>query len=64
MEGKILYAALKYPGSWHNVQDLTGRSNVVKSRIGVYALYVEQGFPRSGELNDQFVGPISGGAIV
>lgn len=32
---------------------------MVVSKIGVYALCVDQGFPRSGDLHGRFVGPMS-----
>ena len=57
--GKIMYSAYNYPGSWHDstvAQDLV---NIVISRIGIYALCVDQGFPRSGDLHGRFVGPMS-----
>ena len=57
--GKIMYSAYNYPGSWHDstvAQDLV---NIVISRIGIYALCVDQRFPRSGDLHGRFDGPMS-----
>jgi hypothetical protein len=58
-EGKIVFAALNAPGSWHDAQVSAGLINTVIEKIGTYALCVDQGFPRSGELHDRFVGPLS-----
>jgi DDE superfamily endonuclease len=57
--GKIIFAADNYPGSWHDSTVAQDLINIVVSKIGVYALCVDQGFPRSGDLHDRFVGPMS-----
>jgi hypothetical protein len=57
--GKIIYCAYNYPGSWHNSTVAQDLINIVVSQIGTYALCVDQGFPRSGDLHDRFVGPMS-----
>jgi DDE superfamily endonuclease len=58
-EGKVIYAATNFPGSWHDSSVASTFVNLVIERIGYYALCVDQGFPRSGELFDKFVGPLS-----
>jgi DDE superfamily endonuclease len=57
--GKIIYAAYNYPGSWHDSTVAQSLINEVITKIGVYALCVDQGFPRSGDLHGRFVGPMS-----
>jgi len=57
--GKIIYAALNYPGSWHDSQVAEGLVEIVIATIGAFCMCVDQGFPRSGELFEKFVGPIS-----
>ena len=58
-EGKVMYCAYNYPGSWHDSTVAQQLINVVINKIGTYALCVDQGFPRSGDLLDRFVGPMS-----
>jgi len=58
----VIFAALNYPGSWHNSTvslDLIAYVSLVVATIGSYCLCLDQGFPRSGLLYDNFVGPIS-----
>lgn len=57
--GKVIYACINYPGSWHDSQVSASLIDVVIRKIGNYSFCVDQGFPRSGELFDKFVGPIS-----
>ena len=57
--GKIFYAAINYPGSWHDSQVVQGLISIVLQAIGIYQLCVDKGFPRSGDLFDKFVGPLS-----
>lgn len=57
--GKIMYCAYNYPGSWHDSTVAQDLINIVVEKIGVYALCVDQGFPRSGDLHGRFVGPMS-----
>ena len=57
--GKVIYAALNYPGSWHDSTVSQELIELVIETIGSYCLCVDQGFPRSGLLYDKFVGPIS-----
>lgn len=57
--GKIIYACLNFPGSWHDTsvsQDLVA---MCLKKLGRYAMCVDQGFPRNGDLYDVFVGPLS-----
>ena len=57
--GKVIFAALNYPGSWHDSTVCHDLIDLVVATIGSYCLCVDQGFPRSGLLYDKFVGPIS-----
>ena len=57
-EGKVIYAAINFPGSWHDSTVALQFIRLVISKIGTYALCVDQGFPRSGDLYDRFVGPL------
>ena len=58
-EGKIFYAALSYPGSWHDSQVAAHLASKAISSLGEYQICVDQGFPRSGDLYGKFVGPLS-----
>ena len=57
--GKIVYACINNPGSWHDSQVCRPLVDKVIKSIGEYAFCVDQGFPRSGELYDRFIGPLS-----
>ena len=57
--GKVFYAALNYPGSWHDSQVCSKLIALTIDKIGMYQLCVDQGFPRNGDLFDRFVGPLS-----
>ena len=57
--GKIIYACINYPGSFHDSQVSAGLIRCVLEYIGRYKICVDQGFPRSGDLFDKFVGPMS-----
>jgi hypothetical protein len=50
---------LNTPGSWHDSQAAASLVSQCHKHIGEYALCVDQGFPRSGELEGIFVGPMS-----
>jgi hypothetical protein len=58
-EGKVIYAAVNYPGSWHDSSVCSQFIRLVRRKLGLYKICVDQGFPRSGDLFDKFVGPIS-----
>ena len=58
-DGTIIYACINFPGSWHDSMVCQSLIDVVMRKIGVFALCVDQGFPRTGELMDRFVGPLS-----
>ena len=58
-DGKIYYGALNYPGSWHDAQVCQLLIALVLLLLGMYKVCVDQGFPRSGELYEKFIGPIS-----
>ena len=57
-EGKILHAAFNFPGSWHDSAVAYDLIKLVLSKENFeFAFCVDQGFPRSGLLQDLFVGP-------
>jgi hypothetical protein len=57
--GKIIYACINFPGSWHDSQVATSLIAKVVDNLGNYKICVDQGFPRSGDLLNKFVGPLS-----
>jgi hypothetical protein len=57
--GKIFFAVMNAPGSWHDSTISLPLVAKVLDQIGDYALCVDQGFPRSGNLMDKFVGHYS-----
>jgi hypothetical protein len=52
-EGKVMFACINAPGSWHDSQVCMELMNTVLETIGTYALCVDQGFKRSGVMHDQ-----------
>jgi hypothetical protein len=58
-EGKILFACFNAPGSWHDSHVAQPLVVIVLDRLGNYKICVDQGFKRSGNLLNKFVGPIS-----
>jgi hypothetical protein len=58
-DGKIVYACINYPGSWHDTSVCSDLINLCVRKIGDYCFCVDQGFPRSGALYGKFVGPIN-----
>ena len=57
--GKIIFACINFPGSWHDSQVSLSLISKVVENIGDFKICVDQGFPRSGDLLNKFVGPIS-----
>lgn len=58
-DGKVFFAAVNFPGSWADGA-LTARFlHAIKKKIGEYKIYVDQGFPRSGDAHGTLVGPIT-----
>jgi len=57
--GKIIYACINFPGSWHDSQVATSLIAKVVDNLRNYKICVDQGFPRSGDLLNIFVGPLS-----
>lgn len=57
--GKIIYATINCPGSWHDSTAAYGLIGRLLKDDHDYAFCVDSGFPRSGALEDRFVGPIS-----
>jgi hypothetical protein len=55
-DGTIVFACINYPGSCHDSQVAVSLFKIVLERIGNY---VDQGFPRQGDLYDKLVGPLS-----
>lgn len=58
-DGKIIYACINYPGSWHDTSVCSDLINLCVRKIGDYCFCVDQGFPPSGALHGKFVGPIN-----
>ena len=56
---KIIFACINFPGSWHDSQVATSLIAKVIENIGEYKICVDQRFPRTGNLLNKFVGPIS-----
>jgi hypothetical protein len=57
-DGKVLFCAINYPGSWSDGTLTTRFFSHIKERIGDYKICVDQGFPRSGDATGILVGPI------
>jgi len=57
--GKIIYACINYPGSWHDSQVSQHFISHFLAHSLDYKMCVDQGFPRCGDLVDKFVGPLS-----
>lgn len=57
--GKIFFAALNYPGSFHDAQVCHDLIRWCIDSLDEHALCVDQGFPRSGVMWGKFVGPLS-----
>jgi len=57
--GLIRHAAFNFPGCCHDAFVARYLINVVREKIGLYMICVDQGFPRDGDLYDIFVGLIS-----
>ncbi len=55
--GKIIYAAINFPGSWHDSTVAIKLAQQISNTE--YAIAVDQGFPRSGYMYGKFVGPLS-----
>jgi hypothetical protein len=58
-KGKVIYACLNFPGSWHDTHVAAGLIDTVVNKLGNFAMCVDQGFPRKGEVAGKFVGPLS-----
>ena len=57
--GIIFFAVINAPGAWHDSQVVLPLAKAVNDHIGDYALCVDSGFSRSGDMFGKFVGPIS-----
>lgn len=58
-DGKIFFAAINYPGSWHDSTVSAGLARWAIEKMDGFKLCVDQGFPRSGALKGKFVGPLT-----
>ena len=58
-DGKVKWAAINFPGSWHDSSVSRDLINLVILSIGIYKICVDQGFPRGGTMYNKFVGPMS-----
>jgi hypothetical protein len=57
--GKVFFALINGPGSWHDTHVAQPLITHCMGHLFPYCLCVDQGFPRSGNLEGLFVGPIS-----
>jgi len=57
-DGKVFHCGLNFPGSWHDSNITSHFFSYIKRKIGDYRICVDQGFPRSGDAYDVFVGPM------
>ena len=48
--GKIIFACVNFPGSWHDAQVSASLITKVVANIGDFKICVDQGFPRAGDL--------------
>ena len=58
-DGKIFFCVLNFPGSWADGSVIARFLPFILSKIGEYKIVVDQGFPRSGTVQNVLVGPIS-----
>lgn len=57
--GKIIFAAINHPGSWHDATVCKDLIQWAINNLGDHVFCVDQAFPRSGQLYGKFVGPMS-----
>ena len=58
-DGKIFLCGLNFPGSSHDGSICMNLMPIIKEKIGLYKICVDQGFPRSGDAYDILVGHMS-----
>ena len=58
-DGKVFLFAINFPGSWHVGSICARILPHINATIGTYKIYVDKGFPRSGEASDILVGPFT-----
>lgn len=58
-DGKVIMCALNFPGSSHDGSLCTNILPILREKIGVFKICVDQGFPRRGDALDILVGPVS-----
>ena len=59
LTGKIIFACINFPGSWNDSQVSLSLISKVVRNIGDFKICADQGFPRSGDLLNKFVSPLS-----
>ena len=57
--GKVILCAINFPGSTHDGSICANILPIIRERIGVYKICVDQGFPRRGDALNILVGPMS-----
>lgn len=62
-DGKVFFAGINFPGTWGDGLVASFFISKIIEEIGDYRICVDQGFPRSGDIYDVFVGPISRRAV-
>jgi len=58
-DGKVFLTGINFPGSWHDSAITQNFFSFIKTNIKDYRICVDQGFPRSGQAYDMFVGTVS-----
>ncbi len=58
-DGKVFFAAIYFPGSWADGALMACFLADMKTRISLYKICVDQGFPQSGDAYRTLVGPVT-----
>jgi hypothetical protein len=58
-DGKVFFAAINFPGSWADGALTVHFLAHIKTRIGLYKICVNQGFPQSGYAYIALVKPVT-----
>ncbi len=60
-EGKVFLRGSNFPGSSRNGSICKNLIPIIKNKIGIYKICVDQGFPSTGDAYEILVGPMSRG---
>jgi hypothetical protein len=58
-DDKVFFCVINFPGSWADGSLTTRFLHKLKSKIGLYNICIEQGFPQGGDAYGVLVGPIT-----